>query len=553
MPSNPPAHHQTTSTDEAYEVLVIGGGPVGSALALDLTWRGIRVLLAERDTIVPDEVRARGLNARTMEHFRRLGIADAIRRRDGLPRELYDTTVVATALCAAPIAVTTREAGTISVPGTDRTVPDEVAELPHILPQPQIVDVLRTRIAELGGELAIGWEVIRLHQTADHVLAELRQTTTGRTRQITALYAVGTDGARSLVRDVAGIALDATLPLGKRLSVTFHADDLHALTGAPPAARFLLPRGDGFDLLTTHAPGKWGFGLGPFPLDADLSTIDAAAEARRLIGNDAPFRIDSVRAWPVQRAVAARYRSGRLFIAGDAAHTCPPTGGQNMNTGIGDAMNLSWKLSAVLAGWAGAVLLDTYEAERLPVGQRNTTWSLENTSLQAQAAPQDAAQAEKRQSNLQRRGFGSLGGVVLDLRYASAIITDDGADIMQAIPEWEPGHHAPIAAAGHRAPHFRLADGSSLYDRLGAWHTLISFDTDAPTAQLTDAAVLRRVPLTILRLDDPQGRALYGADFVLVRPDQQIAWRGNRLPDDPAALIDRIRGESAARLLESVG
>lgn len=532
---------------EDVDVFVVGGGPVGTALALDLAWRGVKVLLAERESIVHDEVRARGLNARTMEHFRRLGVADAIRQRDRLPHALYDASVVTTAVSAPPISVIPRPQGAVSVPGTDRRAPGHVAELPHILPQPQIVQVLRDRVLELGGQLALGWEVVRIRQTRDQVIADLRETATGRPRRVAALYAVGADGARSLVRDVAGIRVDTTPPLGKRLSVTFHAPGLAERADVPPYARFLLPRGDGFDLLTTHAPDKWGFGLGPFPLEADLSTIDLVAEARRLVGADIELEIESARPWPVQRAVAERYRAGRLFIAGDAAHTCPPTGGQNMNTGIGDAMNLSWKLAAVIDGWAGVDLLDTYETERRPVGIRNTTWSLDNTSLVPAGAALDGTEAQARSKNLERQGFGNLSGIILDLRYNSPIVVGDGTDEAA----WHPNEFAGGGIPGHRAPHVWLSGDVSLYDRLGPGYTLLDLTGAADVRPLLDAAAARGVPLDVLALDDAGARAAYGAALALVRPDQQVAWRGDALPADAAGLVDTIRGEAAAHILKA--
>lgn len=548
MPSNSPEQPSSLAPEtETVDVFVVGGGPVGTALALDIAWRGVKVLLAERESIVHDETRARGLNARTMEHFRRLGVADAIRQRDGLPHALYDASVVTTAVAAPPITIIPRPEGAVAIPGTDRQAPAHVAELPHILPQPQIVQVLRERVLELGGQLALGWEVVRIRQTRDEVIADLRETSTGRLRRVSALYAVGADGARSLVRDVAGIRVDTSPPLGKRLSVTFHAPGLSERAGVPPYARFLLPRGNGFDLLTTHAPDKWGFGLGPFPLEADLSTLDLVAEARRLVGADVDLEIESARPWPVQRAVAERYRAGRLFIAGDAAHTCPPTGGQNMNTGIGDAMNLSWKLAAVVDGWAGTDLLDTYEAERRPVGIRNTTWSLNNTTLIPSGTRLDGTEAKARARNLERQGFGNLSGIVLDLRYRSSIVVDDGTEAT----EWHPNAFEGDGIPGHRAPHVWLSADVSLYDRLGSGYTLLDLAGTADVLPLLDAAAARGVPLDILTLDHAGARAAYGAGLALVRPDQQVAWRGEAVPADSAALIDTIRGETAAQSLKA--
>lgn len=527
-----------TPLPDSVDVLIVGGGPVGSTLALNLAWHGISVLLAERDPVIYPDVRARGISSRSLELFRKLGVADDLRAADDIPRDWYRATVVTDSLASEPLQVLPANPGEMGIPFEDgQRPPDFIAELPMILPQPKTVAILRKHAAAHGAHLATGWEVVRITQSPDTVTATLRETASGRQHTLTAAYAVGAEGARSLVRDVAGIRLKTAPPRGKRVSVTFQADDLHTRLGIERHAWYRIPRLGNGPGITSHARDRWGFGLGPFPLDADLSSIDVEAEAKRLVGADVPLHIDQTRVWIVQSTIAETYRAGRLFLAGDAAHTCPPTGGQNMNTGIGDAGNLAWKLAAVLHGWAGDGLLDTYSEERQPIGARNTKWSLDY-------AQTGTADPEPASAPGERPGAFSIKGVVLDQRYESAAIIDDGTDL----PDWQPGAYVISAKPGLRAPHAWVDARTSLYDLFGRGFTLLDFGND-PTAGDAFAAAAD-LPLTIVRPGCPDIAALYQTRYALIRPDQHIAWRGDVLPDHPADILDIVRGRRPAAAVQ---
>jgi hypothetical protein len=279
---------------------------------------------------------------------------------------------------------------------------------------------------------------------------------------------------------------------------------------------------------------------------------------RRCFGrDDIPFEIDSVLPWRRGRLVAERYSRGRAFIAGDAAHVMSPTGAFGMNTGIGDAADLGWKLEAVLRGWAPAGLLDSYDAERRPVGLRNVNAAADNfarlmssldySGVMEQGARGDAIRKEVgRQLDEATRQEWEVLGVILGYRYeGSPICVADGTP---ATPD-HPMEYIPTSRPGHRAPHGWLADGRSTLDLFGRGFVLLHFG-DSDPAPLMDAARRRDVPLTVTHIQDPAIAARYERAYVLVRPDGHVAWRGNKLPEAPLAILDRVRGTEAEAIHE---
>ena len=262
-------------------------------------------------------------------------------------------------------------------------------------------------------------------------------------------------------------------------------------------------------------------------------------------------RFSSVLPWVRRELVAETYRERRVFIAGDAAHAMSPTGGFGMNTGIGDAVDLSWKLAAVLQGWGGDGLLDSYTVERQPVGARNVAEASGNLRRMLSVSrhaditddtPEGAATRKKvgaEFSELMRREWFTL-GIHLGYRYeASPICWPDGT----AAPPDEAGTYEQTARPGHRAPHAWLADGRSTLDLFGRGFTLLGFGaTGAEAAPLLEAAHARGVPIEFVPLDEPKVATLYGRAFVLVRPDGHVAWRDDRMPEDPLRVIDVVRG-----------
>jgi hypothetical protein len=296
-------------------------------------------------------------------------------------------------------------------------------------------------------------------------------------------------------------------------------------------------------------------------LDGDPSTIDAAGLIRRGSGiHDLKIEIVGTDLWVAHRLVADHYSAGRVFLAGDACHLHPPFGGFGMNMGIGDAVDLGWKLSASLAGWGGEALLASYEAERRPVHERTIAEAVQNYSAVSNELVRPALEEDSLRGEATRREvadiieavkvreFKTL-GVILGLRYTnSPIIVSDGS-------EPPPEHfmlYVPSAHPGCLAPHLWLGDGSSLYDHFGPGFTLLATDGDtAGTHALVAAAQARRVPLKVLAPADDRLRARYGARFALIRPDQHVGWRGDAIPEDCDGLLTRLTGALPGSALAS--
>ena len=307
-------------------------------------------------------------------------------------------------------------------------------------------------------------------------------------------------------------------------------------------------------LFCPYQEDEWGYAIGPVPLDFDWSSLDLEEETRRRIGCSADFDVLWNSPYPIQQRVADTYRAGRLFIAGDAAHLFPPYLGQNMNTGLDDAVNLGWKLAAVVEGWGGELLLDSYSDERRPIGWRNSFASVETSQImahgQAFLAREGIATGTKPAAVRSRRRLGerlydicyqewNTSGVVLDQRYRSAVIADDDS----IPPIYDGARYQPFAKPGHRAPHFQLEAGKPLLDVIGPGFTLLDFGAgEGATEGLTKAAADTGTPLTVVPVRDSRVAVLYGAPLVLVRTDQHVAWRGERPPADPKGLIDKVRG-----------
>jgi hypothetical protein len=281
---------------------------------------------------------------------------------------------------------------------------------------------------------------------------------------------------------------------------------------------------------------------------------------RTLVGADVDVEVLATDPWSARMLLADRYRGQRVFLVGDSAHLNPPWGGHGFNTCIGDAVNLGWKLAAVLQGWAPESLLDSYEAERRPVAQRTIAVAGEQEAFLAPsfASPDlddDGPAGRARRASLvpalqvKDPEFHSL-GLVLGYDYpASPVVVPDGGPV----PSPELTVHRPSAHPGARLPHAWLPDGRSIYDLLGDGFALLRLGPTAAAEPLLHAAARRAVPLRLVDLAALPGlRARYGADLVLVRPDQHVAWRGNgSAPGDE--LLDRVLGgvcESGAHRAE---
>ncbi|MFZ3494834.1 FAD-dependent monooxygenase [Streptomyces sp. 5.8] len=551
-------------------VAIVGGGPVGLMLALFLDRHGVRSTVFDAAHHPYGEPRGNTHNARTMEHYRRLGIAAPIRRL-GLPVEhpadiAYFTRYDGHELARLPLASRSRRMSqTAGAPATDQT-PEPVHRANQMYVERFLYEHVRTRPRIT---LRLGRTVHGLRQDKTQVVLSTEDAE-GRTEHTRARYAVGCDGGRSFVRRSLGVhyegpgSLDQEV-LGRRATAahlrlpTFHTD---VMTGPRAWSYWALNSELVMNLIALDGADE--FFLLTSSVDPDTADPGRLTDlVRRAAGTPLPVEVLGHRPWtPGAALVAQRFTIGRVLLAGDAAHLFTPNGGFGMNTGVDDAANLAWKLAAVLQGWGGPGLLATYEAERRPVALRNTAAARElNAGLgsidRPPALEEDGPAGEEARARVGAllRDYGerthSL-GVQLGARYdGSPIVARDGEPPADS---W--GTYTPSGVPGGRAPHLWLDDwhgqGSSLYDRFGTGWTLLRLGGGAPDSKRLEASAHGLgMPLSVLDVDIPEARDLYGRDLVLIRPDQHVAWRGNRLPTHPGELVAQLTGSGRAGAREA--
>jgi 2-polyprenyl-6-methoxyphenol hydroxylase-like FAD-dependent oxidoreductase len=528
-------------------VLVIGGGPVGLALAGDLGWRGIACTLVEQSDGSIYQPRMDLVGVRTMEFCRRWGLVPAV-EGSPYPRDYAQDNIYLTSL-------TGYELGRERFPGIGQAPPPkESPQRRERCPQNMFDPILRAFAASQNNvALRYRTRLVSFTQNADRVTAVVENAETGAREEILARYIVGCDGARSLVRETLGIAMQGNPVLTYTTNVIFRCPHLLSLHDKGKAYRhiFIGAEGTWATIVAINGRDEWRFSIIGGSEQRDYATDDIKAAIRRAVGRDFEFEILSVLPWVRRELVAERYRNGRGFIAGDAGHVMSPTGGFGMNTGIQDVVDLSWKLAATIEGWGGESLLDSYSSERQPIGTRNVTEASGNLRRMLSVpphpdllddTPQGAATREKvgrEFSETMRREWFTL-GAHLGYRYEnSPICWPDGT----AAPPDDPRAYVPTARPGHRAPHAVLADGRSTLDLFGRGFALIGFGAVAAEATpLLEAAKKRNLPLTFTAIAEPHIAALYERKFVLVRPDGHVAWRGDRMPEDALCVIDVVRG-----------
>jgi 2-polyprenyl-6-methoxyphenol hydroxylase-like FAD-dependent oxidoreductase len=541
-----------------YDVTIVGAGPVGLSAAIELGRRGIRCVVIEKHDRVGYSPRAKTTNVRTREHLRRWGIADALRQASPIDPDRPSTVVFATRMNGPLLA---RFENALN---GDRQRNNLYSEEAQWVPQYVLEDVLRRHAASLPGvTIRFETEFVSLRQTADGVVSRIRDVRTGRTAEIRSAYLIGADGARSLVRESIGATMIGEGAFSQNYSIIFRAPDLASRQVHEPAIMYWMVNEDVPSLLgPMDEAGLWFFMATKLPRDADPAKLDPVDLIRRGTGlADLDVEIVGTDPWVAHRLVADRYAHGRVFLAGDACHLHPPFGGFGMNMGIGDAVDLGWKIAARLLGWGGEGLLPSYEHERRRVHERTIAEAVSNFGLTANQLVRPALEDPGLIGETTRREvaeiilatkvreFRTL-GVVLGMRYEdSPIIVADGS-------EPPPDHfmlYLPSAHPGCLAPHLWLSDGSSLYDHFGNDFTLLIAGGNAAEAEeLHAAAAARNVPLKILAPSDGRLRARYEARFVLIRPDQHVAWRGDSIPEDKDSLIARVTGFDGSRSVQPV-
>ncbi|SAK93876.1 monooxygenase FAD-binding protein [Caballeronia hypogeia] len=533
------------------EVIIVGGGPVGLFLAAELGQRGISVELFDAKEGTSRHPAANANSARTMEHFRRLGIASRVRAL-GLPPDYAPDVAYFTSIAGHELARLHQPASRDAVEwakghGFTWPTPEPPHRCSQLYVEPVLLDAARRHA---GCHVHFSSRVTGFEQGEDTVTAtvELDATATraASTRTVTARYLIGCDGPRSFVRKSLGIRLDGMAGEkrefmgGQMDAVYFHAPDIYRVSGRPPAWQYWTFGARQRALIIAVD------GAGHFIMNVQLRDGEAAdsgsvrSRIAEAIGADIPFEVKSRSTWTAGFAlVAERFAEKRVFLAGDAAHLFTPTGGLGYNTGIDDAANLAWKLEAMVKGFAGDALGASYEAERRPAALRNTAFargfadSIGHVRVPAAAYEPGAAGDAARAAVGDYLAFHATGefvipGVHLGTRYEASplVVAEAGAP-----PPDAANLYLPSARAGHRAPHLWLADGRSLYDRFGQGFTLLC--TNAPGAPFDHEAVQRAAralpQLAVVRIDEAEVAQAYDAAYVLIRPDQHVAWRGNAL------------------------
>ncbi len=537
--------------DEVEQVLIVGGGPVGLALAGDLGWRGIRCVLIEQSDGSIYQPRMDLVGIRTMEFCRRWGLVEAV-EASPYPRDYAQDNVYLTSL-------TGYELGRERFPGIGEAAPPpQSPQRRERCPQNMFDPILREFAAsQQSVTLRYRARLVSFTQSPDLVVAAVENADTGARENIFARYIVGCDGARSLTREMLGIRMRGNPALTYTTNVIFRCPHLVSLHDKGKAYRhiFVGPEGTWSTIVAINGRDQWRFSIIGGSQQREYTTEEIEAAIRRAVGCDFEFEILSVLPWVRRELIAETYRNGRGLIAGDAAHVMSPTGGFGMNTGIGDAIDLSWKLAAALEGWGGDGLLNSYTRERQPVGTRNVTEASGNLRRMlsvgahpdiADDTPQGAATRAtvgRAFTEMMRREWFTL-GIHLGYRYdPSPICWPDGTPP----PPDDARSYVPTARPGHRAPHAWLADGRSTLDLFGRGFALLGFSAGATQAMpLLEAARERQVPITFYPLVAPHIAALYERQFVLVRPDGHVAWRDDRIPEAPLQLIDVVRGAANA-------
>ena len=538
MPSRPPPD---------CSVIIVGGGPCGLMLANELGRRGIAAVLIDDKPSTAFNPQANATQARTMEHFRRLGFADEVRSA-GMPPDyptdiVYYTRFAKYELARFPLP-SSREA---RAQATANSGGWSTAELPHRVSQKFVEAILFKHAAALPSvSLLYGWRMTAFVDRGSHVEVEAESVADADRATIRGAYLVGADGPRSAIRRQLGFNYSGRTGVvrefmgGRMYAIYVRAPDFYSVVPHKPGWMNVTINRDRRALMAAvDGRGEFAFHtqLRADEEESRVGDADALAMVQAAIGAPLALEILSRCTWTAGHAlVADGFQRGRVLLGGDAAHLFTPTGGLGYNTAVEDAVNLGWKLAAVIKRQAGPTLLDTYSIERRPLAMRNTGYAqaFADSLGMFQPGPEieddtPAGAAARQQAgaylNAHARAEFNIPGITFGGRYdGSPIIVGDGT----APPPDAINTYVPSACPGGRAPHLWLGQGCSLYDAFGFEWTLLRLGPHAPeSVGFVRAAAALGLDLTVLDLPSEEARDLYGADLALIRPDQIVAWRGN--------------------------
>lgn len=536
------------------QVLIVGGGPVGLALSGDLGWRGHACQMIEQGDGTIDQAKMDGVGVRTMEFCRRWGIVNDVENsaynRDCPQDNVYLTTLA------------THELGRQVLPSMrEDKPPPESPQKRERCPQNMFDPILRRfAAAQAGTTLRYRHRLLSFEQDADGVTSRVADLASGDEIIVRSKYLVGCDGGRSIVREGLGIGMDGKGVLTNTTNFIFRSANFNSYHDKAPGYRYMFVGANGVwgTIVAINGSDEWRMSIiGDAKDRPSYTEDDLRGFAHRAMGREFPLEILSILRWTRIELVADRYGSGRVYIAGDACHLTSPTGGLGMNTGMGDAVDLSWKLSAGLQGWSGPRLLESYGIERRPIAKRITEFSTGNLQIMKEVPHSDKVFADGEEGDAARQAVGKAlseglrrewfsKNMHLGNRYVNSpvCVYSEPEDPAANQAEFDDAvNYLPSTRPGCRAPHVWLADGRSTLDLFGRGFVLVSDAAHAADARsLLSAAGAMNIPMHQEAIAQADVLAAYAMRHVLVRPDGHVAWRGDKIPADPDALLGTVAG-----------
>jgi 2-polyprenyl-6-methoxyphenol hydroxylase-like FAD-dependent oxidoreductase len=532
------------------QVIIVGAGPVGLTLAIDLGQRGIDCVLVEQKAEPQFLPKMERCNARTMEMFRRLGLADRIRAA-GMPEHIPMDIQIIRSMVEPPILrlpyPSVAEARVRTRRSNDGSLPLE----PYQLISQFTLEPLLLEEAERLPTVTVLRSTTFLEFTEQSAGVQATvQGANGERSTLSAAYLVGCDGGASCVRKQLDIRLQGEGDIARLRQGLFRCDQLYERlpmgSGPGRGRHYLVAGGPPTFMIMQDSTRHWTVH------SAVESDEDMRRMFERIIGTELPYEMLYCAEWKQNLLLAEHYGRGRVFLAGDAVHLVIPTGGLGMNTGVGDATDLAWKLAATLQGWGGPGLLASYEAERRLIGERvvgaSRYASLGYRAWLAAVRPEigdDTPEGESARehlaevANVEQRKSNEMIGAELGYRYIDSPIIDN----VPGGPQHDVRVYQPTAWPGARLPHMWLTDGSAIQDHLRSDRfTLIDLAGEHDPTPLVSAFDALGASLDVLVAKNIALRNVYQRDLILVRPDMHVAWRGNRLPEGISDLAELVAG-----------